>query len=148
MRGTVVRWHPGRRPTCKTPKRPSLGIALEGGGALGLAHIGVLRWLEEHRIAVDYVGGTSMGALVGGFYATGMRPDEIEKVVSGIDWDAALGTQISYRDLADRRKQDRKAFQNSLEFGLKNGLTAPSGLNSGQEITFLLDRADFAVLES
>ena len=54
--------------------RPTVGLALEGGGALGLAHIGVIKWLQEHRIPVDYVGGTSMGGLVGGFYAIGMNP--------------------------------------------------------------------------
>src|ERR1700732_1199979 len=56
--------------------RPKIGVALEGGGALGLAHIGVLKWFEEHHIPVDYVAGTSMGGLVGGFYAAGMNPDE------------------------------------------------------------------------
>jgi NTE family protein len=122
-------------------KRPTVGLTLEGGGALGLAHIGVIKWMEEHRIPVDYVGGTSMGGLVGGFYAVGMNPAELEKVVSTIDWNAVLGTQIAYRDLVYRRKQDRRAFQNSLEFGLRGGsLNPPAGLNSGQEITFLLDR--------
>jgi NTE family protein len=96
--------------------------------------------MEEHRIPVDYVGGTSMGGLVGGFYAIGMRPAELEGVVKQIDWNAVLGTQIAYRDLVYRRKQDRRQFQNSLEFGLKGGLNPPAGLNSGQEITFLLDR--------
>src|SRR6267142_6698802 len=57
--------------------RPKMGGALEGGGALGRAHIGVLKWFEEHRIPVDYVAGTSMGGLVGGFYAAGMNPDEL-----------------------------------------------------------------------
>ena len=121
-------------------KRPSIGIALEGGGALGLAHIGVLKWMEEHRIPVYFVGGTSMGGLVGGMYSMGMTPAEIEKLVAGIDWDSALGRQISYQDLSYRRKQDRRDFQNSLEFGLRKGFRAPGGLNSGQEITFLLNR--------
>src|SRR3974377_1979751 len=75
-----------------------IGIALEGGGALGLAHIGVLRWMEEHRIPVYFVGGTSMGGLVGGMYSMGMTPAEIEKLVSAIDWNAALGQQISYQN--------------------------------------------------
>src|SRR5215467_7749800 len=58
--------------------RPKIGIALEGGGALGLAHIGVLQWFEDHHIPVDYVAGTSMGGLVGGLYATGKSPDELK----------------------------------------------------------------------
>src|SRR3954451_6723700 len=89
-------------------KRTSIGVALEGGGALGLAHIGVMKWMEEHRIPTDFVAGTSMGGLVGGMYATGMTPAELEQVVLGIDWDAALGQQIAYRDLIFRRKQDRR----------------------------------------
>jgi NTE family protein len=121
-------------------KRPTVGLALEGGGALGLAHVGVIKWLQEHRIPVDYVGGTSMGGLVGGFYAIGMSPAELQNVVSTINWDAVLGTQVAYRDLVYRRKQDRRAFQNALKFGLRGGFSAPGGLNSGQEITFLLDR--------
>lgn len=58
------------------PKRLTIGVALEGGGALGLAHIGVLRWFEQHHIPIDYISGNSMGALVGGMYATGKSPDE------------------------------------------------------------------------
>ena len=61
----------------QTSPRPKVGIALEGGGALGLAHIGVLEWLEEHRIPIDYIAATSMGGLVGGIYATGLHPSEI-----------------------------------------------------------------------
>src|SRR5689334_15440050 len=61
--------------------RPKIGIALEGGGALGLAHIGVLEWFEAHRIPIDYIAGTSMGGLVGGLYATGKSPKELEEIV-------------------------------------------------------------------
>src|SRR4051812_41360339 len=86
-------------------KPSSIGIALEGGGALGLAHVGVLKWMEEHRIPIDFVSGTSMGGLVGGMYATGLTPAELEKVVLGIDWEQALGEQLAYRDLIFRRKQ-------------------------------------------
>src|SRR5271170_5612930 len=63
-------------------KRPTLGLVLEGGGALGLAHIGVIQWLEEHRIPVNYVAGTSMGGLMGGIYATGRSPAEVRELVS------------------------------------------------------------------
>src|ERR1051325_1697031 len=63
-----------------TKTRPKIGVALEGGGALGLAHIGVLQWFEDHHIPVDYVAGTSMGGLVGGFYATGKSPEELKQL--------------------------------------------------------------------
>ena len=124
--------------------RTGVGLALEGGGALGLAHIGVLKWFEDHRIPVDYVAGTSMGGLVGGFYATGLRAEELRKLVETIDWDSVLRGEPSYQSLSYRRKQDREAFQNNLEFGLRHGLSLPGGLNEGQEITFFLDRTTLA----
>ena len=70
--------------------RPRIGLVLSGGGARGLAHLGVLRWMDEHHIPVDYVAGTSMGALVGALYATGMNADERQKFVDGIDWGKVL----------------------------------------------------------
>jgi NTE family protein len=127
---------PVRRPESRT----RIGVALEGGGALGLAHIGVLEWLEEHHIPVDYVAGTSMGGLVGGMYAAGLRPAEIRKLISSINWDEVLRGKAPYEDLPYRRKEDRQAFPNDLEFGLRHGFTIPSGLNFGQQITFILDR--------
>ena len=81
-------------------KDPKIGLVLEGGAALGLAHIGVLKWLEEHRIPIDYVAGTSMGGLVGGLYATGNSPAEIRKLVEGIDWDLVLRGEVPYNDLS------------------------------------------------
>ncbi|WP_199065537.1 patatin-like phospholipase family protein, partial [Chitinimonas sp. BJB300] len=71
-------------------ERPRVALVLGGGGARGLAHIGVLKVLEEARIPVDCVVGTSMGALVGGFYASGKRADEVEKAVETINWDDVL----------------------------------------------------------
>ncbi len=69
-------------------KRPraKIGVALEGGGALGLAHIGVLQWFEDHHIPIDYIAGTSMGGLVGGLYATGKTPKELEEIVEQQNW--------------------------------------------------------------
>ena len=62
--------------------RPRIGLALSGGGALGMAHIGVLQWLEEHRIPVDRIAGTSMGGIVGAIYATGFSPAEMHNFVA------------------------------------------------------------------
>ncbi len=120
--------------------RPRIGVALEGGGAMGLAHIGVLKWFEEHHIPVDYVAGTSMGGLVGGFYATGMSPDELKTLIDGMDWRKILGDRTPYEDLAFRRKEDQRAYPNSLLFGLRGGLSLPSGLNAGHQIGLLIDR--------
>ncbi len=63
---------------------------MQGGGALGLAHVGVITWLEEHHIPIAYVAGTSMGGLVGGVYATGHNATEMRQIVSGIPWDEVL----------------------------------------------------------
>jgi NTE family protein len=130
-----------RAQQTSTPRpRPKIGLALEGGGAMGLAHIGVLKWFEEHHIPVDYVAGTSMGGLVGGFYATGMSPDELKTLIDGMDWRKILGDRTPYEDLAFRRKEDQRAYPNSLIFGLRGGLTLPAGLNAGHQIGLIIDR--------
>src|SRR6202171_6240805 len=67
------------RPQAK--QRLKIGVALEGGGALGLAHIGVLQWFEEQHVPVDYIAGTSMGGLVGGFFATGVSPADMKDLI-------------------------------------------------------------------
>jgi len=131
--------------TAATPQgspngRPRIGVALEGGGALGLAHIGVLEWFEEHHIPVDYVAGTSMGGLVGGFYATGMSPAELKKLIEGVDWKEVLTDSTPFEDLSYRRKEDQRAYPNAFILGLRNGLSLPAGLNAGHEIGLLIDR--------
>jgi NTE family protein len=122
------------------PQRPKIGLVLEGGGALGLAHIGVLQWLEEHHIPVSYVAGTSMGGLVGGIYASGDSPAEIRELVRDINWDEVIRGQIPFRDLSYRRKEDAVQYPNSLEFGIRKGIQFPEGFNSGHQVGLLLDR--------
>ena len=121
-------------------KRPKIALVLSGGGARGIAHIGVLQWFEDNRIPVDMVAGTSMGGLVGGIYATGKTPAEMRKLIEEIDWDDVLRSSPSYEELSFRRKQDRRENQTVIEFGLKNGVTIPSGFNSGHKVGLILDR--------
>src|SRR3974390_2154143 len=121
-------------------KQPKLGLVLEGGGALGLAHIGVIQYLEERRIPVRYIAGTSMGGLVGGVYATGRNATELRDVVKGIKWDEVINGQSAYDDLSFRRKQDAREYPSTLEFGLHQGLQFPAGFNSGQQVELILDR--------
>src|SRR3974390_185395 len=121
-------------------KRPTLGLVLEGGGALGLAHVGVITWLEEHHIPVNYVAGTSMGGLVGGAYATGIGATGLRQLVNGIDWDEVMSGTIPFSDLAFRRKEDAHAYPNSLEFGLRKGVQFPAGFNTGQHVSLIIDR--------
>src|SRR5215813_4661130 len=120
--------------------RPKIGLVLSGGGARGWAHIGVLRWFEEHRIPVDYVAGTSMGALVGAMYAMGASPDEIRKTGNDLDWERALTGPPSFDELSYRRKEDQRAYPSNIEFGVRNGITFPSGVNPGHNIALIFDR--------
>ena len=127
--------------------RQKIGLVLEGGGALGLAHIGVLQWLYQHHVPVDLVAGTSMGGLVGGFYATGRSPDEIQQLIQNVNWDQALSGELPFRDLSYRRKQDAVEFPTQIEFGLRHGLQLPAGFNAGQEVSFILDQVTLAYSE-
>jgi len=124
-----------------TPKpRLKIGVAMEGGGALGLAHIGVLQWFEEQHIPVDFIAGTSMGGLVGGFYATGVGPNEMKSLIQNLDWDEILRDRTPYQDLSFLRKQDQRAYPNTLVLGLRKGVYLPAGLNAGHQIGLLIDR--------
>src|SRR3974377_1709286 len=110
-------------PERKLPSknRPTIGVALEGGGALGEAHVGVLKWFEDHHIPVDYLGGTSMGGLVAGFYASGKSADDIHGVLKSADWPLLLGGETPYEDLSFRRKEDAREFPTSIIIGLNLG---------------------------
>ena len=124
--------------------RQRIGLALSGGGALGLAEIGVIQWMEQNHIPVDRIAGTSMGSIIGAMYATGMAPAEMQKFVEKIDWDEALRPEPGYTQLSYRRKQDRRDFLINAPLGLKHGLNGPNGFNSGQGVGLLLDRIAFA----
>src|SRR5271169_6751693 len=117
--------------------RPRVGLALSGGGALGLAEIGVIQWMEENHIPVDRIAGTSMGGIIGAMYATGMSPAEIQKFAESIDWDQALLPEPVYTQLSYRRKQDRRDFLINAPLGLKHGLSGPNGFNSGHGVGLL-----------
>src|SRR5436190_3095675 len=83
-------------PPAQSRKR--VGVALAGGGAKGLAHVGVIQWMQEHRIPIDAIAGTSMGGLVAGVYAGGRNSREIRQFVDDIDWAVILGSS-AYTDL-------------------------------------------------
>jgi NTE family protein len=127
-------------PPLNVAGHPKIGLVLDGGGALGLAHIGVIQWLEEHRIPVSYVSGTSMGGLVGGVYATGRSPEQVRELVESVKWDDVLRGQVPFNNLTFRRKQDSVVYPGSIEFGIKKGIQFPEGFNTGQEVQFILDR--------
>ena len=126
-------------PAADAPHRPRVGLALSGGSAHGLAHVGVLKVLQELRVPVDCVAGTSMGSIVGGLYATGMPPGEMERILETTDWEDLLDDRPSRDRLSYRRKQDDVLNWFDLEMGLtKKGIAFPSGLIAGQKLGFLL----------
>ena len=119
--------------------RPRVGLALGGGGARGAAHIGVLKELERLRVPIDAIAGTSMGAIVGGLYASGKSPDELQQLVESLDWADAFGDQSRREHRRYRRKQDDAAFPIPLELGLRDGrLQLPKGLIQGQKLALIL----------
>ena len=119
--------------------RPRIGLVLGGGGARGAAHIGVLKELERLRIPVDAIAGTSMGAIVGGLYATGVNAGDLEELVSSLDWNAALSDTAAREDMSFRRKQDEREFPINFELGLRGtDLVLPKGVIQGQELDLLL----------
>jgi NTE family protein len=120
-------------------ERPRIGLVLGGGGARGAAHIGVLKELERHRVPIDAIAGTSMGAIVGGLYASGMTPDELEDVVANLDWAGAMSDEPQRKDLSFRRKQDDASYAINLELGVRGReLVLPMGMIQGQALDLIL----------
>lgn len=121
--------------------RPKVGLVLSGGAARGLAHIGVLKALEEQGIKIDAIAGTSMGAVVGGLYASGYKIDELEKLALNIDWQAALSDAPPREDVPFRRKQDDRDFlvKQKLSFRDDGSLGLPLGVIQGQNLSLLLE---------
>ncbi|MGK8207185.1 patatin-like phospholipase family protein [Burkholderia cenocepacia] len=119
--------------------RPSIGLVLSGGGARGYAHLGVLKVLEENRIPVDCVAGTSMGAVVGGLYASGMAADEMQQRLSEVNL-ADIAFDVTERaDLPQSSREDERLYINGLTLGFgKKGVKAPAGLVQGNRLQALL----------
>jgi NTE family protein len=109
-------------PAVQPPGRPAIGLALEGGGALGLAHIGVIEWLEKNHVPVDRISGTSMGSLVGAMYATGSTPDQMRALAVGNTFMHVFTLQTAYSDLSFRRRQDRHELPAAFTVGLRHHL--------------------------
>ena len=122
-------------------KRPKVGLVLSGGGAKGAAHIGVLKYIEEAGIPIDYIAGTSMGSIVGGMYALGYSADEILDIISAVDWDRLISNNVERRKISytnkvescsqlvtipfsvgtDQEELQKRSFKNSLPTGIVSG---------------------------
>lgn len=126
--------------------RPRIGLVLSGGGARGAAHVGVLKVLEEMHVPIDAIAGTSMGAVVGGLYASGLTADEIDAQLRAVHWDELLGDRPPRDDLSFRRKEEDRNFLVRLPLGLHGGeFRLPKGLVQGQRLNDLLRRLTLPV---
>jgi NTE family protein len=133
-------------PARDDPGRPKIGLALSGGGARGGAHVGVLRALRELGIPIDYIAGTSMGSVIGGFYASGLDEDEIAALAADIDWGDLFSDSPSRDNRTFHRKRDDDLFLVKQEAGLNNGqVELPMGLVQGQDINLFLARTTLPV---
>jgi len=125
-------------PAIQPQGRAVIGVALEGGGALGLAHIGVLQWLEEHQIPVDRIAGTSMGAMVAAFYAAGSTPAQMRAVAVSNAFTSVFTLQTPYSDESFRRRQDHRELPGAFSVGLRHGVSARNALLTDRGVTAFL----------
>lgn len=137
------------KDTARVVTRPKVGLVLSGGGAKGAAHIGVLKYIEEAGIPIDYIAGTSMGAIVGGMYALGYSSDEILDIISAVDWDRLISDQVERRKISYERKSESRSQLLTVPFSIgtdkqelqsrsfKNSL--PTGVVSGDNLINLFN---------
>ncbi len=132
---------PDSLPTAEAAqKRPRVGLVLGGGGARGLAHVGVLKMLEELHVPIDCIAGTSMGSIIGGLYASGMTPDKMDETLGKIDWPQVFTDGPPRADLPFRTKQEQRVLLTDKGVGIKDGrVQLPLGLLQGQNLSLLLE---------
>lgn len=102
--------------TLSTDHRPQIGLVLSGGGAKGAAHIGVIKYIEDMGIPIDYVAGTSMGSIVGGLYALGYSADEMLEIISNVDWNRLISNKVDREKISFTEKYDQSRQVFSIPF--------------------------------
>lgn len=130
-------------------ERPKVGLVLSGGGARGAAHIGVLKYIEEMGIPIDYIAGTSMGSIVGGLYAMGYSSNEILDIINSVDWDRLMSNNVDRKKISFAKKEEKNTQfinvsysldadnEDPLAKSIKNSL--PKGMISGDNVINLLN---------
>ncbi|MGC9324854.1 MAG: patatin-like phospholipase family protein [Desulfomonilia bacterium] len=119
-------------------RRPKVGLVLSGGGARGAAHVGVLKVLEELHIPIDYIAGTSMGAIVGGLYAIGVPVEELERIAVETDWVGIFTDTLPRQDQVYRRKEGPENYLVSIEMDSEHGFRLPRGVLAGKRLDLTL----------
>lgn len=127
-------------------KKPKIGIALSGGGARGLAHIGVLKVFEEEGLQAEIVTGTSMGSIIGGLYAAGYSPAFLEKMATSVDWFDVFRETVDRRYITMRQKMFRDRYLMAFPF-VDGRVSLPSGIIKGQKIHRLFYKLSWPVIE-
>ena len=119
-------------------KRPKIALVLSGGGARGIAHIGVLKALEQLKVPIDMIVGTSMGAIAGGLYASGYSPEQLEEMVIQAPWDTIFSNEESRSDMPYRQKPDKKNYFLNLGLDYKYGFILPKALIQAKKLEMRL----------
>ena len=137
------------KDSTETAVRPKVGVVLSGGGAKGAAHIGVLKYIEEAGIPIDYIAGTSMGAIVGGLYAIGYSPDEMLDIISSVDWNRLISNQVDRKKISYEKKAESRCQIITVPFSLGNDTeelqtrsfknSLPTGIVSGDNLINLFN---------
>ncbi len=134
-------WAVQAQPVSAQSARPGVVVVLAGGGAKGFAHLAVLRRLERDGVPIARLVGTSMGAVIGGLYASGLGIDEIERVIGNLDPTRVALDQIDRQELPLRAREYQRQYPIELEFGVKAGqLSFARGLSDGQRFLALLQQ--------
>lgn len=136
-----------RQGFCEEVSRPRIGLVLSGGGARGFAHIGVLKVLDSLKIPIDYIAGTSMGAVVGGLYAIGYSPEQLDSLARNIEWPVIFSDKPTRSRQTYLEKWDGGRFQLTLKIR-KRSIQEPTGLIYGQKISLLLNRLTAPLYEN
>ena len=126
--------------------RPKIGVTLSGGGAKGLAHIGILKAIDSAGLKVDYITGTSMGSIIGSMYAIGYSADTIEKLAKSIDWDLYLTNQSSLRSIFMEEKDEYSKYIIELPW-VNNRFRLPTGVLQAQELWLKFSELYFPAYE-
>jgi NTE family protein len=131
---------PSTAPKDLPKDRPVIGLAMGGGGALGLSEIGTLQWLEEHRIPVDVIAGTSMGSILAALYSTGHTPDDLKQLLTEERVNRVFRVESEYSNLSFRRREDARELPNAIGIGLKHGASLRNSILLDTGLNELLDK--------